>query len=238
MNGLPRYRVQFSKEGPARFISHLDLVRTIERAIRRARLPIAFSQGFNPHPKFNFGAPLPVGVTGMEEYLDIDLTEELSPQNLVQRLAASMPGGLSISGAWLISDSTPALMSVVDRATYQIELEMSEPVSQEKLVNRIEKFLSSTTITVTRKAKDGKTKVQDIRPGILDMMGKAEGNNAVLEVELRTGSTVNVRPEELLKSFINDSGLNVVPYGITISRTGIYAGGPEGRVPLSLEQGK
>lgn len=236
---MPRYRVQFSKEGPARFISHLDLVRTFERAIRRARLPIAFSQGFNPHPKFNFGAPLPVGVTGREEYLDIDLTEELPSQNLVQRLATSLPGGLSVSGAWLISDSTPALMSVVDRATYKIILELSEPVSQEKLMNRIEKFLSSTTITVTRKTKEGKEKVQDIRPGILDMAGQAEGNNAAMEVELRTGSISNVKPEELVKSFIKDSGLNVVPYGITIIRTGIYARGPEGRLPLSqVEQRK
>ncbi|MFA4886471.1 MAG: TIGR03936 family radical SAM-associated protein, partial [Desulfotomaculaceae bacterium] len=86
-----RYRIIYAKEGPARYISHLDLLRVFDRAARRGGLPVAYTQGFNPHPKMSFAAPLSVGTAGEAEFADMELTRDIPVADMESALAGSMP---------------------------------------------------------------------------------------------------------------------------------------------------
>lgn len=219
---MPRYRIRFSKEGAVRFISHLDMVRTFERAIRRAALPIAFSQGFNPHPKFSFGSPLPVGVSGSDEYVDIELVNEMPTGEVLELLAKTLPRGIDIKGVRQVPDSSPAMMALIEQARFLVNLDFTEPVSAETLNRCIREFLSRTEIVVIRKTKDGKEKNFDLRPGIFELEARVVEGGAVLEMELKHGSTGNIRPEEVISALRDFCNLPVAPYGVTITRTALF----------------
>ncbi len=218
---MPRYRVQFSKEGPARFLSHLDLVRTTERALRRARLPLAFSQGFNPHPRFSFAAPLPVGVAGEQEYLDIELEKNISPKEIISRLNMVFPEGIRVKEARPVSDRAPSLMATLKKARYEVEMELSGPLTNSALQGCLDSFLALSAVEAATKKKD-RQKTKDIRPGIYRLQGKVEQKKVVLEMELQAGSSGNVRPEEVCRGLLEKCGLPVLLQTCRIKRTGLF----------------
>ncbi|MEW6423591.1 MAG: TIGR03936 family radical SAM-associated protein [Bacillota bacterium] len=218
---MPRYRVQFSKDGPARFLSHLDLVRTFERAVRRAGLPVAFSQGFNPHPRFSFAAPLPVGVAGEQEYLDIELEQNISPKEIFFRLSGVSPAGLQIKEVRPLEDNSPSLMAALEKAGYEVEAELSEAVTNAALQKNIRSFLALEVVNAAKKKK-GELKTRNIRPGIYRLRGKAEEKRVVLEMELQAGSAGYVRPEEVWQSFVEKYRLPVLPETIKVKRTELF----------------
>ena len=92
-----KLRLRFKKEGLARFISHLDLMRTFERAFRRAELPIAFSQGFNPRPKMTFASALSVGISSSSEYLDVEFSEDVSASDVALTLNPALLDGIKVT---------------------------------------------------------------------------------------------------------------------------------------------
>ncbi|MEW5899766.1 MAG: TIGR03936 family radical SAM-associated protein, partial [Bacillota bacterium] len=139
---MPRYRVQFSKEGPARFWSHLDLVRNFERALRRAGLPMLYSQGFNPRPRFSFAAPLPVGMAGEKEYLDLELEQNISPREIFFRLSRVFPPGVRIKEVQPVRDDAPSLMAALEKAGYTVEAELSGEISDAGLQECLRSFLA------------------------------------------------------------------------------------------------
>jgi radical SAM-linked protein len=152
---LSRYRIQYSKRGTARYISHLDLVRTLERAFRRAGLPIAFSEGFNPHPRFSFAAPLPVGVEGLAEVLEVEMQEPIDHQQLAERLNGVLPQGLVVLEVTDVPDNAPAPMAALTGAGYIVHIDDGDlpgPLPE----GAVENFLALEQIEVTRKGKDGR----------------------------------------------------------------------------------
>lgn len=218
---MPRYRVRFSKDGPARFFSHLDLVRTSERAMRRAGLPVAFSQGFHPHPLFSFAAPLPVGIAGENEYLELELEKNIPTKEILSRLSLVFPEGIQIKEIWPVNDDPPSLMAALEKASYKVEIELSRVLTEEELKRLIRSFLALDLIEVTRKKKDRFHK-RNIRPGILSLQGRVKGEKMILEMELQAGSTGNVRPEEVLESFLKKNELFVFFETGTIKRMGLF----------------
>jgi radical SAM-linked protein len=106
-----RLRLSFAKGEAIKYISHLDLARTWERVFRRAELPLAYSQGFNPRPRFQIAAALPVGVTGQSELLDIWLTDCLPAEEALARLRPVLPAGLDVSAAQEVELQVPSLQS-------------------------------------------------------------------------------------------------------------------------------
>lgn len=218
---MPRYRVWFSKDGPARFLSHLDLVRTFERAVRRAGLPVAFSQGFNPHPRFSFAAPLPVGVAGEQEYLDIELEQNISPKEIFFRLSGVFPAGLQIKEVRPLEDNAPPLLAALEKAGYEVEAELSEAVTNAALQKNIRSFLALEVVNVVKKKK-GELKTRNIRPGIYRLRGKVEKKRVVLEMELQAGNAGHVRPEEVWQSFVEKYRLPVLQETIKVKRTKLF----------------
>lgn len=228
---MTRYRLRFSKEGPARYSSHLDMVRFFDRSTRRAGLPVAFSEGFNPHPKFSFAAPLPVGIAGLEEYMDMDLKEHLEPAEVAHRLDPNLPEGYKVLAVKEISQRSPALMSVIARAEYLATATLPADYTQEKLNLALEELLSSQEIIVTREVK-GKRKEVDIRPGIFRLAGGVKGHILEINMELLIGSTGNVRPQEVLMLLHQNQGVPVHLEDFRVYRTALFAEGGSG--PISL----
>lgn len=228
---MPRYRVKFSKDGPARYSSHLDMVRAFDRSARRADLPVAFSEGFNPHPKFSFAAPLPVGMGGGDEYMDIALTVPLPTDELTARLDASMQEGYRILDAKEIPERTPALMALVSRAAYRATATLPQGYSELELRSAVKDILNLKEIMTVREIK-GKTKEIDIRPGLFTLAGGVKGHILEINMELLIGSTGNVRPLEVLSEMYRLGGIPVDPEDFRIRRTTLYADGPAGPVSL------
>jgi radical SAM-linked protein len=112
------YLLSFSKEGDIKFISHLDLMRTFIRALRRAEMPVAYSQGFSPQPRLTFAAPLAVGLEARNEYLDLYLTEAWQNERILQALNGQLPLGIKVKGVHEVELNKDPLSSMVTAALY------------------------------------------------------------------------------------------------------------------------
>jgi len=219
-----RYRISYSKEGPARYMSHLDLVRAFERGLRRAGLPVSLSQGFNPHSRLSFGFPLPVGVAGLEEYVDIELEQEVSPEGVVSSLNQVLPQGIKTGGCRLLEDKSPALMAEVERAHYLVRIRGEAAPGLEMLENCLAGIMGRAEITVTRRKKDGRAVPFDIRPGLLGLSARLEEGRPVVEMDLISGSALNIRPAEVVSALRDQCGLPE-DLRLEITRTGIKGSG-------------
>ncbi|RYD01755.1 hypothetical protein N752_28275 [Desulforamulus aquiferis] len=223
--------MKFSKDGPARFSSHLDMVRFFDRCTRRAGLPVAFSEGFNPHPKFSFAAPLPVGIGGMAEYLDMELTGYISPLELAEKLGSNMPEGYEILDIRELREKGPALMALLARAEYRATATLPTGYSEPELKTSINNIMNSGALPVIREVK-GKVKETDIRGGIFNLTGSVKGHIMEIKMELLIGSQGNVRPNDVLLKLYQDGGVPVKPEEFRIRRVELFADGKTG--PISL----
>ena len=162
-----RLAVVFTKEEPVRFVSHLDLQRLFQRAFKRAKLPLAYSQGFNPHPLISFATALSVGYASRGEYLDVILTERMNTNEFIKRVSSVLPKGISIVEAFDLGESRKSLTSAMKNATYYVRAELSEPVEPERLNDAVDELLSRD-IVVMKKTKGG-IKPTDIRPMVISV---------------------------------------------------------------------
>jgi radical SAM-linked protein len=186
-----RIWIEFTKESPMRFLSHLDLMRAWQRALRRAKLPVAYSAGFNPHPKMSFASALAVGVTSEAEYLDMDFTQDLKQEDF-DRLASALPQGLRIRLIRAVPVAAPSLMAMIGAAQWLV------PVTDEEIAAvkaRIGDLLQKESLIITRQGKKGK-KTVDLRPLIYDLTVDEEQNRLVML--LATGGDGGAKPRELL----------------------------------------
>ena len=163
-----KVRIKFSKEGPVKFVGHLDTMRYFQKAIRRANLPVAFSGGYSPHMIMSFAAPLGVGVTSTGEYFDMELTETLPTDEICQRLDAQMVQGVKILSARQVEDGKASkAMSLVAAADYLVEFREGK-APEEGWQDKISDFLAQPEITVMKKTKRSEKEI-DIRPFIYKM---------------------------------------------------------------------
>ena len=125
-----RMMAAFEKGEKLRFIGHLDLMRTMQRALRRSHLPIKYSNGFNPHIRLSFAAPLSVGVAGRREMMEVPVEDGTSPEEFIQKLNACLPPDLQIVSAKPVSDEFPTLMSLMAGSEYSIRLPRSAAADQ------------------------------------------------------------------------------------------------------------
>lgn len=193
---VQRMRVTFATDDAVKYVGHLDMARAWERAIRRARLPLAYSQGFNPQPRLHFAAALPVGFTGQAELVDVFLDAELTPADFLAQLAPALPAGIRLLHAEPVPRERPALQAAVCAARYRVEVETDEPAAT--FVGRLASFMARPA--VWRQRRRGKEVVRyDLRPLIktLTYAGPCElGQSFETEVRVEAGATG--RPDELL----------------------------------------
>ena len=162
-----RLRLRFSKTGKIRFTSHRDVARMWERGLRRSGLPVAYSQGFVPHPLVSFGLALPTGCESRGEYLDVRLGPAGPAETPVEFLAAEltplMPEGIEVQAAELVDEAEGSLQQEVGSCDWELEV---LGVPGEELQERVETMLAAPVLTVRRERK-GRQIVDDVRPAIL-----------------------------------------------------------------------
>ena len=125
-----KLRMQITKDRDIRFISHLEYVRTIERAIRRAKLPAAYSEGFNPHLKFSLASALGVGVVSYTEFVEIELAEPMEVELAAKALDKALPRGIRVLAADAVANNTAALMAEAAGASYVVTLPFAEDITE------------------------------------------------------------------------------------------------------------
>jgi radical SAM-linked protein len=158
---VERYRLTYAKLGNGRFVGHLDLCGAIGRATRRAGLPVAYTEGFTPRPRLSFGPPLPLFIEGEEELFDLDLTERIDPDRLIERLNETLPVTIRMRGARPISSQSPSIMARSRLAHYRaVRLDGPGPD-----LASIDELLAQGTVTIEKNSKGAK-KTVDIRPAI------------------------------------------------------------------------
>lgn len=202
-------RVKFRRGEEVKFISHLDLMKVFERAIRRARLPIAYSQGFNPHPGMVFGLPLSVGVTSEAEYGDFEITDDSLPMNeFIERLNEQLPQGLEVLAAKQ-RQTKQNIMATISASEYVVMIGTGHECTEKSLKAGIGKYLSQTEIIVKKKTKSG-VKDTDIRNMIFDLDFGLQPcgtfNMIKLTMLVSAGSKANLKPELLVESLFEMLG--------------------------------
>lgn len=214
-------RLEYSVGNEVRYLSHLDFLRLFTRAFRRAGLPIAYSQGFNPHPKIAFGPPLSVGVTSSSEYLDLELQERVPLPELITSLKQALPQGVDIKQGKEINGKAPALMTVIQRARYQVTVPLKETQQQFDWQEMLANFLRRSGIVVSRRTKEGQ-RPKEIRPGIFRLEIEPQEQVAVLTMDLQIGNQGAVRPDEVVSALME---LEHAPFSeeMKIHRLGLFA---------------
>ena len=189
-----RARITFSKQGALRYTGHLDLHRLWERAMRRADLPLSYSQGFHPQPKISLASALPLGFSSLGEVLDVRFNAEISTEEIATRLRDSLPPDIQITNVESVDEREPALQTQVLSAAYDVHL--TEPVNGVDLARKVEELLASESLPRERRGK-----IYDMRPLIekLNVITGADGT-VWLQMKLAARDGATGRPEEVLNA--------------------------------------
>ena len=185
-----KIRIKFSKHGNLRFIGHLDLMRYFQKAMRRADIPIRYSEGYSPHQIMSFASPLGTGLESDCEYMDIELQDGavITPQEAVLRLNEVMCEGMEILEWKEMSDKTKPGMSTLSEAEYEILCDISQ--------EDIDRLLALKNIIIQKTTKKGDLVDKDIRPMIYELR-KIRGG---VWMRVAQGSSANLRPDEVLSA--------------------------------------
>jgi len=206
---LERYRIRWTKLGRTRFISARDLTSVWERALRRADLPIAYSEGFTPHPKVSFPDALPVGVASTGEYAELTFAAPIEPRSDLAALSTALPAGMDITTYLRVPDGAPKLAKKLRVTLWELAW---PPVDQtelaELLTTRSAELLASSHAEVVRSRPDG-DRIVDVRPAVLALATTTRPGDTthdahtVLRAVLSTDGP-NVRPSDLHRALSRD----------------------------------
>jgi radical SAM-linked protein len=211
---MQRLRVTFSRGEELKYLSHLDMMRLWERALRRAGISIAYSQGFSPHPKISMAAPLPLGVTSEGELVDLFIQHRISPYALPKTLGNQLPKGISILSVSQVPPDAPALQAQLRRAEYRVELQTDKTADEIK--NAIDSLLAKTELPWQHK-RDEEIRSYDLRKLVERVwLIEVRGTICVLGMCLRADNSASGRAEQVALAL----GFNGQPK--SICRTRLY----------------
>ena len=191
-------RIMFSKTGRAKYVSHLDLVRAMTRAVRRADIPLWYTEGFNRHPYLTFASPLSLGYEGLRETMDIRMADDFPYDELAARLNAVLPEGLAVISA------ADVVAKAGDLAAAEYRLTIHLPAAV------IVDALSSGELLVEKRTKKKTMKTIDILPYFKNAVVEAVGENeTVVTVALPSGGNENVNPGLFINALKGVDGVDV-----------------------------
>jgi radical SAM-linked protein len=201
---MPKYLFSFEKGESVRWLGHLDILRTFERAIRRAGLPIAFSQGFNPRERLAFASALSTGVTGGAERATLELTETLPPETIREALNAALPPGIRITACQELPDAGARdALNAFDRAEYTLVCACPPDTTFAEVEAAVRALSAQPQIAIARE-REGRTKIVDIRPALHHLALRPESRESLanarltLEMIVSLGESGTARPAEVV----------------------------------------
>lgn len=229
-----RLRVKFRKYGPIRYIGHLDVMRFFQKAIRRAQIDVAYSNGFSPHQIMAFAAPLGVGLTSNGEYMDIEvrsmectacIERALSCQDVMERLNQASVPGIEVISVKVLPEGAGNAMASVAAASYTVRFrEGLEPVTD--LKDALSAFLSMEHIMVEKETKKGTRKV-DLKPGIFRLAYE----DGALHMLLDASSGGNIKPAQVVSAMLDKNGEALQDNALLITREEVYMEDMDVHVP-------
>lgn len=215
---MNKYLITFSKRGPIKYTSHLDMVRLFKRNFKRAGIELVYSHGFNPHPAMTFGQPLSLGYESICELLEFETIQFYSPEDIQKRLNCMMPKGIEVVGCEQLNENTKSIASTCYEASYRIEIPIGSPIND--LQEMINGFLSQKQIIVMKSSKKHRDLIEtDIKPKIRSLEAILDDNNIIMTTRLDAGSASNLSPEYLIDSFCKFCGIASDRASIEITRT-------------------
>ena len=209
-----RMIAEFEKMGRMSWFSHLDLQNTMQRALRRAQLPVAYSQGFNPHVLTSFATALSVGCQSRGEVMEVEMAGEISPEEFAEKLNACLPDGLKVRRCAPVPDSAPALMAKVAEAGYDITAPNTD------LTQAVEAFLKAEEVMVEKRSKT-KTRLVNIRPMVHEITCAFDGKDSRLSMVLEQTNANALKVELVMQVLAPEQEFRFV-------RTALYAAGTDG----------
>lgn len=185
------YRVKYTKGDRVKYISHLDFLRSVNRSFKRGKIPVKYSNGFNPHVLLNIALPCPVGVSSVCELLDIELYEKMEPDEIKNRLSLSLPEGIEALDVWERGES-PDFFEI-SSALYKVQFASAKKID-------IQKFIDEPLIMIEKKSKRGMKEV-NIKDFVRNMEFGCEGDlKYTLGITIDAGAKSNLKPELLLNA--------------------------------------
>lgn len=189
-------RVEYRVGQDLKFLANLDMMHLMERALRRAEIPYALTDGFNPHIKLSMGTVLPVGLWGEKEYFDLELRQDMDQDDFLAQMNSTLPVGMRINKCVQIPDGTPSLMKIIAAADYcyVIKDEITD------LHEKIKAILAEKHLPVPSRGKK-KDVEKDLRPGLfaLELIKK---DTDIINVRVAAGEPLNIRYDEILELFV------------------------------------
>lgn len=227
-----RYLIKFSKEDTIKFVAHLDLMRTIQRMMKRSGLPVQYSKGFNPHINMSLAQPLAVGVYSSGDYLDVAFDEELDENTIKDRLNSSAPMGVKVFEVVKVKEEQNKKvfksMAAIDAAKYTIKIKYN---STEFLNEDMENLLNKQQWNTIKKSKSGESEV-NIRPMIKEFKYQIVNNILMVHTTVSCGSKENLSPELLAKFIQENTREAKIDAFVDIKREEMYALVKRKLVPL------
>lgn len=228
-----RYLLKFTKEENIKFISHLDVLKTIQKNIRRAELPIEYSKGFNPHMSTSIAQPLSVGVYSSGEYMDMVLEREMDENEIIDRLNKTAPSGIKYISALTIpyvegEKKVPQAMAMIDAARYTIKIKYSDVSNLE---NEMNELLSKPEWNTIKKSKKGEKEV-NLKNFIKELNFWIKDEVLVLNTLISTGSREHLSADLLVKYIQENTSNALVDSFVAIKREEMYFYKGDKLVPL------
>ena len=216
-------RVKYNKEDEMIFISHLDLQRLLQRAFRRAKINLSYSEGFNPHPKMSYGNALALGVESQGEYVDIEIEDDIEVKEFLERINEQLPDGIKFVKGQEIDPKTPSLSSIIVYGEYIFNIDLEVPLSKEFVKSRVLNFVKSKEIIITKKNKKGKKVEVDIRPMIRNFdLVSLDDNRVTFVSTIATGSKANLNINILIPQILDMLNLDMDPREVGVLRRDLY----------------
>ncbi|MCR5649751.1 MAG: TIGR03936 family radical SAM-associated protein [Lachnospiraceae bacterium] len=215
-----KIRIRFKKHGPVRFIGHLDTMRFIQKLIRRAGIPAAYSEGFSPHQKLSFAQALGVGVESEGEYFDLelndDLCEELSSGSIIERLNACSVEGIEIKDCVKLPDKAKNAMASVFAADYHVRIRKGHELSFD-LKKAVDDFNNAKSAKVVKKTKKTSRDLE-----LKDLVYELKTKEDALFMRLNASSANSVKPGLIMEYLCEKNGCGFDPLSLMITRLDIY----------------
>jgi radical SAM-linked protein len=232
-------RIKFTKAGSMKFVGHLDIMRYFQKVFRRSNLPVAYSQGFNPHQILSFAAPLGVGLTSDGEYLDLQINSYEASATMMEQINAQMNDEIKVVSFKQVEEDSKPSMSMVAAADYIVSVKDGYTIC-DQFVEQFMEFVKRDSITIMKKTKKSE-KEMDIKPYLYHvaseksqfeaMIGHSSSdesaeqyeNGAKVYLQLTTGSVINIKPELVMEAFCNHIGVEYNEFAYQVHRMEMYA---------------